>query len=115
MIYYVILWFVRRFMEKRLWLVFTLFSTIVVIWYLLLDRQADWGMYGATYFKWGHYFLFMLLGAMVGRMSKQNWKFSLKKDLGKLFICLVAFYAILIGASRNSIICQWQIVSLLPL
>lgn len=115
MIYYAVLWFVRRFMEQKLWLMFALSTIAVVIWYLLLNRQPGWGMYGATYFKWGHYFLFMLLGAIVGRMSKQNWKFSFQKDLGKLFICLVAFYVILIGASRNSIICQWQIISLLPL
>ncbi len=115
MIYYVILWFVRRFMTQKLWLVFAISFLVVVVWYLLLDRPAGWGMYGATYFKWGHYFLFMLLGAIVGQMPKSNRCFSFSKDLSKLIICILCFYAILIGALQSPIISQLQIVSLLPL
>lgn len=114
MIYYVIIWFVRRFMAQKLWLVFSVASFVIAVWYLLLDHRLDWGMYGATYFKWGYYFLFMLLGAMIGD-SQAKLEFLFWTDLSKLFLCVVAYYAIIIGASRNAILSQWQIVSLLPL
>lgn len=115
MIYYIILWFIRRYMQTRLWTVFTISVIAIIVWYLCIEQPAGWSMYGTTYFKWGHYFLFMLIGAIIGQMPKQNWKFSFWKDTIKLFACIIAFYAILIGSAHYDIIHRMQIVSLIPL
>ena len=60
-----------------------------------MDKTADYNMYGNTYFKWCHYFLFMLLGAIMGSHPVQR-KISLGMDTIKLMICVLLFYGILI-------------------
>ena len=94
MIYYVFLYFIQKYLINRLKLTFAIVSIICILWYLLIDRPVDYNMYGATYFKWGHYFLFMLMGAMMG-ISKRTWKFNLKFDLLKLIVSLVLYYGFL--------------------
>ena len=81
--YYVILYIIQRFMFNQLRLVFLIASIITIIWYLMIDRPENYNMYGNTYFKWCHYFLFMLLGAMMGA-SKKELKYSFGYDLIKL-------------------------------
>lgn len=51
-------------------------------------------MYGSTYFKWYHYFLFMLLGATV-ELSKEEYKYIGEYDLMKLTGSIVIYYTIL--------------------
>lgn len=114
MIYYVLLYFIQRFLINRLKLTFAIVSIICIIWYLLIDKPIGYNMYGATYFKWGHYFLFMLLGAMMG-ISKRIWNFNLKFDLLKLIVSLVFYYGILFLGKKYAEIGEWQIISLIPL
>lgn len=114
MIYYVFLYFIQKYLINRLKLTFAIVSIICILWYLLIDRPVDYNMYGATYFKWGHYFLFMLMGAMMG-ISKRTWKFNLKFDLLKLIVSLVLYYGFLFLGRRNVEIREWQILSLIPL
>lgn len=115
MLYYVVMWFIRKLMPGKLWAAFGMASAAVLVVYLIIDLPEGWGMYGATYFKWLHYFLFMLLGAIVGKMARQRLNFNFWLDTTKLFLCVVAFYAVMIGCTRNHVINQWQIISLLPL
>lgn len=114
MIYYVILFFIRKFVSGKLKLVFVLFSLISIIWYILLEREHGYNMYGNTYYKWCHYFLFMLLGAIIG-ISHYNWKFKFKSDMCKLIGCIVTYYLILIAKIKIVIIEDLQIISLIPL
>lgn len=114
MIYYVFLYFIQKFLINKLKLTFAIVSIICIVWYLLIDRPIGYNMYGATYFKWGHYFLFMLLGAMMG-ISKRTWNFNLKFDLIKLIVSLVFYYGILFLGKRYAEIEEWQIISLIPL
>lgn len=115
MIYYIPLWFVRKYMENRLWTAFFIASSIVIICYFFFNIPDGESIYGATYFKWIHYFLFMLLGAIVGKMPKQEMKFQVGKDSVKLLICLIAFYTMLIMSMRITQATQWQIITLVPL
>jgi hypothetical protein len=71
-------------------------------------------MYGETYFRWGHFFLFMLMGATLG-MSQRKWIFNFKCDLLKLLTCIILFYGILLGTAKYMLVSQLQIISLLPL
>ena len=114
MIYYVILFFVRKFMFDKLKLAFWISSGIVLIWYLFIDNTPDYNMYGSTYFKWGHYFLFMLLGAIIGVSNKKdesNFTFTGLKLLGSILL----FYIVLILGRKYVIIHDLQIISLIPL
>lgn len=114
MLYYIILFFIQKFCLNQLKWIFGVAASISIVWYLEIDRPSDYNMYGNTYFKWCHYFLFMLLGAMMG-ISKRKWKFNLKLDLVKLIINIIVFYGILFAGRKINSIGEWQILSLIPL
>jgi len=115
MIYYFILFFVRKYMIKRLWTVFGIVCAIVLVWYFFEDRSPGYNMYGATYLKWGHYFLFMLLGTIIGLfVSKKELKLSLKKDSILLVISVIVYFGLLF-LRKYELFNQLQIISLVPL
>lgn len=114
MIYYVILYFIQRFMLHHLKWAFGIVVLICIVWYCIMNRPANYNMYGFTYFKWGHYFLFMLLGAMMG-ISQKQWHFNLKTDLIKLIGSIFIYYAILFAGRKYVLFFELQIISLIPL
>lgn len=120
MIYYVIFWFIRSFWVNYLKYVFAVGIAAVILWYLTIGIDSDNNnMYHYCYFKWVHYFLFMLFGAIVG--FKRN--FSCVKNycppflmtLFKLFVCVVAFYGLFWFKCKSGIYDLLQISSLIPL
>ena len=113
MIYYVILYFVRKFAESKPLIPFVISSLIIVCWYLMEDSSKMF-MYGGTYFKWGHYFLFMLLGAYLGNKTIEL-KSKPKRDSFMLILSIILFYGIQLLAGRFEIAAHLQIFSLLPL
>lgn len=114
MIYYVVLYFIQRFMLHHLKWVFGIVTLICIVWYFIMDRPENYNMYGATYFKWGHYFLFMLLGAMIG-ISQKQWNFNFKTDFIKLIGSTFIYYAILFAGRKYPLFSEFQITSLIPL
>lgn len=114
MIYYIALYFIQRFCLSRLKLIFGIVSIICLIWYLSIERPEGYNMYGNTYFKWCHYFLFMLLGAMIG-ISKKEYQYNLKKDLLLLLSSIIVYYSVLFAGRKNLIMEELQIISLIPL
>lgn len=115
MIYYVILWFIRKIACDKLGWAFAIASAVVLVSYFFFNHPQGWSMYGATYYKWIHYFLFMLLGAIIGKMPKPWLSFNFSRDFTKLLLCIVAFYAVFIASLRAQYLAQFQIVSLIPL
>ena len=113
MLYYVILYIIRKYMFKRNLLVSAIAILVVIVWYLYEDRTTFF-MYGDTYFKWGHYFLFMLVGAYVG---SNEIKLTLRpmSDWFICTVCLVAYYVLIFACGKSPMIAQWQILSLIPL
>jgi hypothetical protein len=77
------------------------------------DKSTNF-MYGQTYFKWGHYFLFMLLGSIIG-VYGDNMKFNFAWDFLRLAGCIILYYAILYCISLSKTVAQIQIISLAPL
>lgn len=71
-------------------------------------------MYGATYFKWAHYFLFMVAGAYVGA-NKISLKISPFYDWIGFIVSFVSYYIFMFACTKSSVISQWQILSLIPL
>lgn len=114
MIYYVVMYLINKFMINRLYLASFIAVVIICIWYVVMDRPKDYNMYGATYFKWGHYFLFMLLGAILG-ISKKEFKYHFTYDFLKLIGCIVIYYSILYASRQIAMVEQLQIISLIPL
>lgn len=120
MIYYVILWFIRRFFIKKLTWVFAFFSAIVLAWYVLFEDSREVFMYGNTYFKWVHYFLFMLLGACLGLKRKANgFEMTVKPKviptLLKIIGCVILFYGLQIFGKHIIWVAHLQILTLIPL
>ena len=114
MIYYFVLYFIRKFAFKHLKPVFFFFALLALVWYMVMEKPTNYNMYGATYFKWCHYFLFMLLGAILGSHPLKR-KIDLKWDTLKLIGCTFLFYGILILGRRWEPILDIQVFSLLPL
>lgn len=120
MIYYVVFWFAKRFFTNRLSWFFAFCSTVVLIWYLFFfDNKEEVWMYKGTYFKWCHYFLFMLLGAIIGHRKKNHPESvsvpNLWKTLGGLMGCVVLWYGIQYVGTKNVYVAYAQVVTLLPL
>lgn len=74
-------------------------------------------MYGQTYFKWCHYFLFMLAGSICGLKMKEKGigQHSTSGNLLLLFVSLMLFYGLQFVGSKNQTIAHFQILTLLPL
>lgn len=119
MIYYVMFYVIQKHFPHHLLQVFGIYSLIVLIWYLFFFEHKEFvWMYKGTYFKWCHYFLFMLLGAICAKMSQQNTVHFTNKvgtyAIG-LLVALITYYAILILGEKHPTIAQAQVISLIPL
>lgn len=117
MIYYVFLYFIKRYFVNRLRWVFAFVGIVVMGWYLMEDSSTIF-MYGETYFKWCHYFLFMLAGAACGLRMKESRGASLHStswNLVVLAVSLVLFYGLQWMGSKNVMIAHLQVLTLLPL
>ena len=113
MLYYVVLYFVRRYFVEHLKMVLVLSFLISIGLYFVYNDGYQYNIYGATYYKWIHYFIFMLQGAMMGLYSKRNaievengWM-----ELGKTLVCVLLFY--MFCSFKNSE--TWNIVQVLSL
>lgn len=116
MLYYIVLYFVKRYMVKHLKLTLGLSLAVSASLYYCFENGQGFNMYGITYYKWFHYFCFMLQGAIMGVLShkravnvKSGWV-----EFAKALICTVMFY-ILFSIKSSA---QWhalQVLSLLPL
>jgi peptidoglycan/LPS O-acetylase OafA/YrhL len=118
MIYYVFLYFIRRYALKHLGWVYVILTVAILIWYIWFfePKNVVW-MYKWTYFKWLFYFLFMLLGAQIGLKEKEEGVtiVSAKKTIVKLLLSIFFFYGILFFCEMYPNVGYLQIVSLLPL
>ena len=116
MIYYVALYFVRKACFNHLRAALAVSVAVSMGLYWLFRDGAHFNMYGNTYYKWVHYFSFMLQGCLMGVLSRQRavevrsgW-LELLKAIG----CAAMFYALC--AFKGSAGLNWvQTLSLLPL
>ena len=105
-------------------------ATITLLWYFVLGfgEKSGNNMYGWNYFKWCYYFLFMLLGSMMGlkrNLNKKTYPFfeglydkhiHIIPIFLKLLICIVLFFGLCWFKCQTGI--GWellQISSLIPL
>lgn len=92
MLYYVVLYFIQRYMMNRLQYVLCMIIVVCTGWFIMTDTPDNYNMYGGGYFKWFHFFIFMLMGAMMGKSSK-SYQYHGTWDSIKLLGCVGLFYA----------------------
>lgn len=116
MIYYVVLYFIRKHMLNHLNLVFCISLVISIALYWFFKDGNHYNMYGPPYYKWVHYFSFMLLGSIMGLKTKQrdievgSWY----KEGLKVVLFVILFYALC--AFKNTDRLNFlQVLSLFPL
>ena len=116
MIYYVFLFLIRRYFFDYLKQVLMFCLIISFLLYFLFADADCFNMYGNTYYKWFHYFIFMLQGAMLGVLARQRvvevsngWL-----EFLKVIICITMFYSLCFFKSSTDYNFV-QVLSLLPL
>lgn len=123
MIYYVILYFIRKYALKYLKWMFVLTFLITCIWYFGFYQDKDFvSIYKWTHIKWCFYFLYMLLGAAVGLAeSKSGYLINREKKpriwkvILSLAVCIIAFYGLQLLGKKNPTWAYWQILTVIPL
>lgn len=119
MIYYVLIYFIRKYTFNYTWCIVMAIGVVTlmvyVFWFPYKYETSSRGIYGIlTPFRWLPYFAFMLIGAIIGMHSKtiqgKGWA-----DFIKMICCLAAFYGIQFIAKTCPTIAPLQIVTLLPL
>ena len=101
MVYYIIIYFVRKLFKTKLWLAFLLASAFTIFYYYLSGDYHCISIYGETGFRLVFFFLYMLLGAIVGQ-NYQNIKMRMPAIW--LFASLVLFNALLLIRGRLDIL-----------
>jgi len=119
MIYYIFLYFIRKYALDKVNLILCAVVAISVLvyvfWFPNKYELGNKGLYGyKSYYRWIPYFAAMLLGAVVG-MKRKELKYHAWSDFGKLMFCVALFYSIQFAAKIYRPIAPWQIMTLLPL
>lgn len=116
MIYYVVFFFVKKYLRAHLRLTLLLCLVAAMLLYFPFREGEAYNMYGETYYKWAHYFVFMLQGAMLGVLSQER-KLSVTNgwlEAMKALGCIAAYYGLC--AFKLSEAWNWvQVLSLVPL
>lgn len=88
--YYIVIYAVRKTLMDRIGFVFAAVVLAVLIWFYGFDRWTE-SIYANGYFMWLHYFVPMLMGAVLG--SRKRRVMELRWSVPMFFVCLAAFYA----------------------
>lgn len=101
MIYYIVIYFVRKLFKTKLWLAFITAGAFTLFYYYYTGSYYDISIYGEEGFRLIFFFLYMLLGAIVGQ-KYQNLK--IKKPAIWLFTSLILFNILLLIRGRIDIL-----------
>lgn len=114
LIYYIPLYFVKRYGLQRLKAGFVCaFLANIICYYAFFDNQNAFSLYGENYYKWCFFFLFMLLGGIVGYYHEKIH--SKKCDILKLLGCIVGWYSFSFISRYSSFLIEYQYLSLILL
>ena len=101
MVYYIIIYFVRRFFNNRLWLALAISCAIAVLYYYLSGCYTEGGIYGGGTFRLVFFFSYMLLGAIIG---KNHQGLRIKIPCVVLVAFLALYYALLMIQRRFDVV-----------
>lgn len=114
MIYYILLYPIRRFLLDSIKWVFAFVLLVSLIWYFVIDRPLGYNMYGNNYFKWCFFFIFMLSGAYMG-LHYDKMKVNCISNSLKFITFTILFYVIFILTRKFDTIKDLQFLSLFML
>ena len=114
MIYYVLLYIIKKYFRNNLKSCFAICFAGILIWYFFLFDRDVFLFETNVLIGWGYFFLFMLLGAING-LGKDLSKFKSSFYLSVTILSIVSFYGLLIVSSRYVFLRDLQILSLIPL
>lgn len=124
MIFYFILYFIKKYAMNKLNEVFMVCSIIVILWYIFFFPEKQDVLMYKRLMRWPCYFMFMLFGAMIGKSSiyksqdiatNEKCRIEGLKNVLMFLISLVLFYGIQIFGKKFEIVSYFQIVTLVPL
>lgn len=114
MIYYIFLYFVRKYLMKYKWTVFAISCIIPIIWFILFEDTNSYHMYRNHTFRYYYWFPFMLMGAFIGSKNivfkKRGWY-----DAIVSLFCIGLHLAFLMACTMWQFLCPYQMLSLIPL
>jgi len=121
MAYYILLYLINRYVPDKFYMILGFTIVLIVVSYLIgypYKNEIGKGIYStATLFRWIPYFTFMLIGAIMGKRSRNKKQLTLIGfiDVCMLLLSVSLFYGIqLFGAFCPSLNC-WQIITVFPL
>lgn len=117
MIYYAILWIIKRYAIQHLNMVFLVSAIIIFIRYVFFINNSECeGIYGATTFKYWIFFLSMLSGAILG--VKKRGAFSVGNiyvNAFLLFVSISLFYILCFFGKSNIVLSYLQFFTIFAL
>ena len=125
-LFYALLYPVKKYASNHIRYVMLVVTIVIIAWYFLIgiESKSAGNIYGATYFKWSVYFLFMLFGAICGRtrVNPEILKRLHLKQIPNVYIALIgilgsltAFYLVYILTQRDSAMEPYQLLTIIPL
>lgn len=104
MLYYIAFYFIKTFMFGYLRMLLLAIVIVSMGLYFVWDKTNMFNIYGDTYYKWIHYFMFMLQGAIIGLSAKEGRMSETKPriELPMLVICIISFFALFSFKSSES-------------
>lgn len=120
-LYYLLLFPIRKYCNKYLNIILFVFAALTLATYFSIgiEEKSSGNIYGATYFKWIFFFMYMLFGAICGKRTLEK-TFSLSQQLSSwkcfvmLIVSIVLFYGIYI-VTKTARYEPYQLLSLIPL
>lgn len=125
-LFYALLYPIKKYASNYIRYVILGVVVMILTWYFSIGVEAmsSGNIYGATYFKWSVYFLFMLFGAVCGRLRIQpemlkKWHIRQTPNTFIAFMGVVlsigAFYAIYLYTQKSIEREPYQLFTILPL
>lgn len=116
MVYYVFMWLIREFLMNKLMLFCKLFFLFVVGCFWIIPRQQGTIIYGTNDYRLLFFFMYMLFGALLGKMRGVYVdKGGMFHNLVLFFVSLLLFYGILYVYGRYGFEDYVQLLSFVPL
>lgn len=115
LLYYIPLFFVKKYGMNSFGTIWLITSSIIILSFFMYfgKGRTDFFLYGKTFFKWVHYFIFMLYGGYIG-CHQEQYHYSHWCIL-KLIACIIVWYSCFLLASKFQWFNRIQFISLLPL
>ena len=125
-LFYALLYPIKKYASNHIRYVMLAVTIVIIAWYFLIgiESKSAGNIYGATYFKWSVYFLFMLFGAVCGRFRIQPERLKMLhlKGTPNILLSLVGFlvsmalfYVIYIYTQKSLSLEPYQLISIIPL